>query len=41
MPSTMNGGSGYTAIQPDDDGRIYIIGAYYVNNATEINLIDQ
>jgi hypothetical protein len=29
IPSTMHGGSGYTAIQADRDGRIYIGGAYY------------
>ncbi len=29
IPSTMHGGSGYTAIQADDAGRIYIGGAYY------------
>jgi hypothetical protein len=29
IPSTMHGGSGYTAIQADDAGRIYVGGAYY------------
>ncbi len=29
IPSTMHGGSGYTAIQADDSGRIYIGAAYY------------
>jgi hypothetical protein len=29
IPSSMHGGSGYTAIQADDAGRIYIGGAYY------------
>lgn len=29
IPSAMHGGSGYTAIQADNDGKIYIGGAYY------------
>ena len=29
IPSTMHGGSGYTAIQADENGRIYVGGAYY------------
>ncbi len=29
MPSSMHGGSGYTAIQCDNDGRVYVGGAYY------------
>lgn len=29
IPSTMHGGSGYTAIQADGEGRIYVGGAYY------------
>ena len=29
IPSKMHGGSGYTAIQADNDGKIYIGGAYY------------
>ena len=29
MPSAMHGGSGYTAIQADDVGNIYVGGAYY------------
>lgn len=29
IPSAMHGGSGYTAIQADNDGRIYVGGAYY------------
>ncbi|MBN1293388.1 MAG: hypothetical protein JXB48_16225 [Candidatus Latescibacteria bacterium] len=29
MPSSMHGGSGYTAIQFDNEGRVYVGGAYY------------
>jgi hypothetical protein len=29
IPSALHGGSGYTAIQADDAGRIYVGGAYY------------
>ena len=29
IPSAMHGGSGYTAIQADNDGKIYVGGAYY------------
>lgn len=33
MPSSMHGGSGYTAIQADREGRVYVGTAYYGKNA--------
>ena len=33
MPSALHGGSGYTAVQMDKDGKVYIGTAYYGKNA--------
>ena len=38
MPSTMHGGSGYTAIQADDAGHVYIGAAYYGKYAPLLQL---
>jgi hypothetical protein len=38
MPSSMHGGSGYTAIQADNDGRVYVGTAYYGKNAQLVQL---
>jgi outer membrane protein assembly factor BamB len=38
IPSTMHGGSGYTAIQADRDGRVYVGTAYYGKRAELVQL---
>lgn len=38
MPSAMHGGSGYTAIQADNDGKVYVGTAYYGKRAELIQL---
>lgn len=38
IPSAMHGGSGYTAIQADNDGKIYVGGAYYGKHGSLMQL---
>ena len=38
IPSTMHGGSGYTAIQADNEGKIYVGTAYYGETARLVQL---
>ncbi|MFH1742695.1 MAG: hypothetical protein ABIH23_27125 [bacterium] len=41
IPSDLHGGSGYTAIQADRDGKIYVGTAYYGKNAQLVQLDPQ
>ena len=38
IPSALHGGSGYTAIQIDNDGKVYVGTAYYGKNAQLVQL---